>query len=149
MVICCRRLPKPVYFILYLYHTWSLSIMYDINFSDGYSPANKQGEEIKPEIIDKVCRKVIKRIKKDLQADLFGDYPFSFNAYDAISMAHCRLGYELNEINPYLEDYISNVIDEYTENIPIQNPDVFFMRFLEMLDEHSYIQKIQKVYERY
>lgn len=149
MVICCRRLPKPGYFILYLYCTWSLSIMYDINFSDGYSPVNEQGEEIKPEIIDKVCRKVIKRIKKDLQADVFGDYPSNFNAFDAISLAHCCLGYELNELNPGFEIYLYDIIDEYAENTPIQSMDVFYKRFMEMLDQHSNLKKIQKVYERY
>ena len=149
MVICCRRLPKPGYFILYLYCTWSLSIMYDINFSDGYSPVNEQGEEIKPEIIDKVCRKVIKRIKKDLKSDFFGDYPYSFNAYDTISMAHCCFGYELEEINPYLEKYIYDIIDEYAEDTPIQCLNIFFNRFMEMLEQHSYLKKIQKVYERY
>ena len=106
-------------------------------------------EEIDPEIIDKVCRKVIKRIKKEIDPDFIGDYSDTFNSYDALAFGYCCLGYSLDELNPYLERYIYDLIDDCSEGTPITNMNEVFGRFMEMLDEHSELKKIQNVWYRY
>lgn len=102
-------------------------------------------EEIAPEIIDKVCRKVIRRMKAEIQPEYIGDYDDKFNSYDALAFGYCCLGYSLDELNPHLEDYIYDLIDDCVQGTPIVNMDEVFERFMEMVDEHSQIKKIQNV----
>jgi hypothetical protein len=100
-------------------------------------------------VIDKVCRKVVKRLKSEIQPEFIGDFANHFNSYDALSFGYCCLGYSFAELNPSLTNYIYDLIDECSNGTPISNLDIVFNRFIELLDEHSCLRKIQKVYERY
>lgn len=107
------------------------------------------GREIEQLTIDKICRKVIARIKNDLAPNICGDYAKGFNAYDNIVFAQECLGMSLDEMNPFLEKYIYDTIDICSEGTNVDNLDSVFRRLLEMMEEHSELKKIQKVYERF
>ena len=115
----------------------------------GYRPKPDDYVEVDPEIIDKVCRKVIKRMKAEIQPEVIGDYDNKFNSFDALAYGYSCLGESLHELNPRLERYIYDLIDACSEGTPIVNMDEVFERFIEMVDEHAQLKKIQKVWERY
>ncbi|MBQ9310278.1 MAG: hypothetical protein IJ222_05360 [Bacteroidales bacterium] len=123
--------------------------MVGLKVDAGYHPKAEDAVEIDSEIIDRVCRKVIKRFKETIQPEIIGDYHSTFNSYDALAFGYCCLGYSLNELNPHLEDCIYDLIDCCSKGTIIINLNEVFDRFMEMLNEHSNLRKIQKVYERY
>ena len=125
--------------------------MYMSRFDFGHPILSEQEDQIDSAVIDRICRKAIKRLKSDISPDTLGDneYGSGFNSYDALALCHCCFGYDFDEINPYLEKYLYDIIDEYSTGTPIGNLDIVFDRFLEMLDEHSATRKVMKVYERY
>ena len=119
--------------------------MRSIQTDTTYSPPD---QEIDQEVIDKICRKVIKEFKAKIKPGTIGDYDHHFNSYDELVYAYQRLGYSFDEINPYLKKCIYSLIDKYTEGTEINDLDIVFSRFLEFMDEHSQLRKIQKVYEK-
>jgi len=105
-------------------------------------------QEIDQEVIDKICRKVIKEFKAKIKPGTIGDYDRHFNSYDELVFAYQCLGYEFDEINPHLEKWIYGLIDKCSDGTEITNLDIVFSRFLEFMDEHSQLRKIQRVYEK-
>ena len=114
-----------------------------------YRPKPDNYVEVDQDVIDKVCRKVIKRMKAEIQSEDIGDYSISFNSYDALAFGYYCLGESLNELNPHLEQYIYDLIDDCSDGTPITDMDEVFDTFMDMLEKHSELKKIQKVYERY
>ena len=126
-----------------------MSIYRHFKVTWGYRPKPDDYIEVDSEIIDKVCRKVIKRMKTEIGPEHIGNYSNSFNSYDALAFGWSCLGESIDDLNPLLKEYIYDLIDDCSEGTPIVDTDEVFDRFLEMVDEHAQLKKIQKVYERY
>lgn len=119
-------------------------------------------------IIDKICRRVNARINSIPWIVNNDDMPANFTNVDAITVMYCHYSYTIQEINPYLEDFILDEIEEefsklqYIEKIMLWYKDCYindgidieniyyeiYEQFLFRINEHYEIKKIHSYCER-
>lgn len=118
-------------------------------------------------IIDRLCKRAVHTMNKKA-ANYFdcGDYPATFSFIDILSIKMQENS--LDEINPYLEDYIDSTLqiefEKLTrlERLPIAYCDCskdmqsrydgrqpkIYNTFRKLLDEHYYLKKIQNYVDK-
>lgn len=95
-----------------------------------------------------ICKRVIKRMNKEIDSScLYGadDYPIKFNTFDILSIQIQSM--EMDDVNPLLEDYIQNILEDEAEKAGCDSEGLYVM-FRKMLDEHYYIKKIQNFVDK-
>ena len=95
-----------------------------------------------------ICKRVIKRMNKEIDSScLYGadDLPVKFNTFDILSIQIQNL--LMDEINPKLEDYIMDIIEDEAEKAGCDSEGLYVI-FRKMLDEHYYIKKIQNYIDK-
>ena len=96
-----------------------------------------------------ICKRVVRRLNKEINSScLYGadDFPAKFNTFDILSIQIQSL--YMDEINPNLEDYILNIIEDEAAKAGCDSEGLYDL-FRKMLDEHYYIKKIQNVVDKW
>lgn len=128
----------------------------------------KESKFLSRDIIDKVCNRAIRKMNRLPKAGVGADdFPSSFSFFDVISVLYQRMTFD--EINPYLMQYICDTLDGEREDLTpaeqfvlqcsncsehnacdiMKVRDDIFDRFLDLLEDHYRIRKIQKFVEKW
>ena len=65
------------------------------------------------------CRRAIARMNKEVTPESVrngGAIGNGFTPFEVLSVSVCHLGYDYEEINPYLPDYISDILEDECDN---------------------------------
>ena len=121
--------------------------------------------EVSRKLFYRIFREINSKLSKSLKCD---DCPASFTAVDRLTVMYCIMGYSMDEINPYLEDYLYDCIETGLEQMSPSDYSVIeemstssdegasledvkteiYKELMQKLDERTFLKKIQKFTEK-
>lgn len=91
------------------------------------------------DLFECACQRAIARMNKELAPELAGNddaVSAGFSFFEVLSVSICYFGYSAGEINPYLPNYISDILEDECDNF--SSSDLLVIEYGECIYRDDY-----------